>query len=102
MTPPLRHNQLAYAAVYDRGAGAFSLGLAQKDQPGYWPTPQHGVFRTYNEAAVRAHELNQARGLSAEEAALIVASSMRARHGKPRRQPSAEMRPFFKIRRPAR
>lgn len=88
MTPPLlRHKQLAYAAVLDRGA--FSIGLAQKDQPGYWPTPQHGQFRTYNEAAARAHVLNEARGLSAEEAALIVASSMRAQHGKPRRQPNA-------------
>lgn len=86
MTPPIRHKQLAYAAVLDRGV--FSIGLAQQNQPGYWPTPQHGQFRTYNEAAARAHELNQARGLSAEQAALIVASSMRAQHV-PRRQPNA-------------
>ena len=92
MTPPLlRTKQLAYAAVYDRGAldrgeaRVFGIGLTQKNQAGYWPTPQHGHFRTYDAAAAKAHELNQARGLSAEEAALIVASSMRAQHH-PRRQ----------------
>lgn len=88
MTPPLlRHKQLAYAAVLDRGA--FSLGLTQKDQPGYWPAPHYGQFRTYKEATARADELNQARGLSPIEAAVIIASSMRAQHGKPRRQPNA-------------
>lgn len=102
MTPPLlRHKQLAYAAVII-APGDFTLGLTQLNQPGYWLTPQHGVFNTYNEAAAKAHSLNLALGLSAEKAALIVASSMRAQNGKPSRQPNAEIRPFLKNRRPAR
>ena len=90
MRPPLspdarvlRQKQLAYAAVIHNGA--FTIGLAQENEPGYWPTPQHGTFLNYDQAAVKAHELNTARGLTPADAARIIGSSMFPQNRRPNR-----------------
>lgn len=67
----------AFAAIVDARDRAFTLGLAQENQPGYWPQPQHGTFATYAAAAEKAQELNaRLFHLTPEDAAVIVASSM--------------------------
>lgn len=61
--------QYAFAAVY--------TGRADEGESGYTPVPRFGSFKTFNEAANRADELNKELGLSIEQAAKIVCSTMR-------------------------
>lgn len=55
----------------------FGIGAAEKDMPGYWPINGHGEFNTWDDARAKADALNAERGLTPEEAADIVCSSMR-------------------------
>jgi hypothetical protein len=59
---------------------AFGIGLAQEDERGYWPQAGFGTFDSYDAASTKARELNALLGLSAEEAAMIVCSSMRVQN----------------------
>ena len=56
--------------------GRFGLGLAERNEPGYWPMVGFGEFDTWEDARASADELNAKLGLDLETAALIVASSM--------------------------
>lgn len=74
--------RIAFATIvsHDPATGRdFGIGLAEENEPGYWPKPEHGPFATWDLAAAKARELNHRLGLSDEEAAHIVASSMRRR-----------------------
>jgi len=57
----------------------FELGMAERDEPGYYPMgPGYGVFSTYEEAVTRANEMNMLLwNMTPIEAAEIVSSSMR-------------------------
>jgi hypothetical protein len=61
----------------------FGIGIAEEDEPGYWPRPQFGKFDTFDDASAMATELNRQCGIGPQEAAMIVASSMRG-HGRKR------------------
>ena len=67
-------NEAFVATVNGEG---FGIGLAERDEPGYWPQVGFGTFPSYESASARAAELNATLGLSAEEACDIVCSSMR-------------------------
>jgi hypothetical protein len=54
----------------------YGLGFAQRDQQGYWPV-EGPSFPTYDGAKTFAADLNEADGVSTQDALLIVASSMR-------------------------
>jgi hypothetical protein len=56
---------------------AFGIGLAQENERGYYPQVGFGSFDTYEAASAKAQELNALLGLSADDAAMIVCSSMR-------------------------
>ena len=61
---------------FTRELGAWGLGFAQLDQQGYWPV-EGPRFHTHDEAKAFAADLNEADGVSTQDALLIVASSMR-------------------------
>lgn len=67
---------------------AFGLGAAAANEPGYWPIPLawcHGD--NYIDMCDHADELNRALGLTALEAAKIIASSMGSKIDVPNRMP---------------
>lgn len=71
--------RIAYTAVV-RHPG-FGIGVAEENDSGYWPLASEGRFATWEEASQRARTLNQEKlKLTEEDAALIVASSMRAQN----------------------
>ena len=68
----------AYTAVTG-GPTGFLIGLATRDEPGYYPRPDFGFYDSYEEASDAAERLNGTDlGLTDEEAARIVMSSMGA------------------------
>lgn len=73
-TPAQRY---AFAAVYTGPGTLCGIGRADEGESGYTPVPRFGSFKTFNEAANRADELNKELGLSIEQAAKIVCSTMR-------------------------
>lgn len=68
----------AYGAVIH--GRAFSVGLAEENEPGFWPMPSLGIFPSYELASAKARELNVARGMTVEEGLRIVTSSMAAQN----------------------
>lgn len=73
-----RHN-VAIVAVSGEAKG-FTLGIAERDKPGYSPiNSYHYLVDTYSEAADEADRLNDVLfGIGEEVAVDIIASSMRA------------------------
>jgi hypothetical protein len=71
--------RFAFAVILSRQPDGreFGIGLAQENDPGYWPQPGFGSFPTWSEASDKARRLNTTQGLTDAEAAQIVASSMR-------------------------
>jgi hypothetical protein len=68
----------AYATTINEKG--FAIGLSEENEPGYYPCPQYGVFPTYEAAGVKRDALNAELGLTRDEAAMIVASSMAAQN----------------------
>jgi hypothetical protein len=62
----------------------FELGIAERDEPGYYPMgPGYGVFDTYEEAVAKANEMNMLLwNMTPIEAAEIVSSSMRKQNAR--------------------
>lgn len=60
------------------GDAPYTIGLADRDEPGFSPMREPLVFDTYDEAKTEADARNAALGLTREEATKIVASSMTA------------------------
>ncbi len=58
----------------------FGIGLAEENERGYWLQQGFGQFDTYDLAGVKRDELNTQLGLDKDDAAMIVASSMRAQN----------------------
>jgi hypothetical protein len=72
----------AYTPVLETrdGKEGFFLGLAEENEPGYHQlAPGYGPYPSYADAYNHAKELNAKLGLTAEDAARIVCSSMRCR-----------------------
>ena len=82
---PNSKRKLAFTAVCTENA--FGIGVAERDEPGYFPMPEHGSFPTFNDAMAKAAELNRMIGVSDDEAAAIVGSSMAAQNVQNRRRP---------------
>lgn len=79
---------IAYTAVIN-DKGENRLGIAKRDQPGYYPIRDEfdlgGTYESYD-AATRVAELaNERLGLTKQEAQLIVLSSIRAQDEQNRR-----------------
>ena len=76
-----RKGTVAYTAVLLQepwGEAQYGLGLAEQNQPGYWPIPAYLCHATtYDEVSDHAEKLNREMALSESEALRIVASSMR-------------------------
>ncbi len=72
---------VAYAAIVCEGG--FTLGIAQRDSPGYTPT-NYDAVETYEAASAWADEANRRLGLTPAQAAEIVASSMGAQNRRDR------------------
>ena len=68
----------AFAAVCD--GAFFGIGLAEEGERGYFPQAGFGHFGTYDEARIKADELNAQLGLDKMDAAMIVAGSMRSQN----------------------
>lgn len=67
------------AINHRRDGPPFVLGVAASNEPGYWPVPQHWAHAdSYGEMAEHADELNEAEGISKDEAIRIHCSSMAA------------------------
>lgn len=63
--------------------GGFALGLAEKDEPGYWDVPGTFLaFASHDEASQAADKLNERIDLDAEQAFAIVSSSMAKSFGR--------------------
>jgi hypothetical protein len=75
----MTHARFAFAAIVSRQHDGrdFGIGLAEENDPGYWPQPGFGSFTTWTEASDKARQLNASQGLTDDDAAHIVASSMR-------------------------
>lgn len=69
----------AFVGVMSPGPlDGFGLGIAIANEAGYYPIPfSWSHFDTFDEASQHAEELNAAEGLSLDQAAKIVFSSMR-------------------------
>jgi hypothetical protein len=77
MTTTKTKREAFVAVMVDR---AFGIGLAEENERGYWPQAGFGTFATYDLAVAKASELNARLGLDPMDAAMIVASSMRAQN----------------------
>jgi len=75
--PIPKRQRIAFVPVCS--GNSFGLGVAEENEPGYYPQEQHGLFPTYEAASVRAEELNGKLGLTPDEAAHIVCTSMRGK-----------------------
>lgn len=73
-----RGKTYAFVAVMDR-VGAWQLGVAVEDEPGYNPI-EGKAFDTREEATLWANGLNDHIGLSNEDAARIITTTMRRPH----------------------
>lgn len=60
-----------------------ALGIAMANEAGYWPISEHWAHGSYNEMQEHADELNEAEGISVNEAMRIICSSMVARKPDP-------------------
>lgn len=69
----IRHAFVAIVAP----EGKFAIGRADEGIRGYSPQPELGEFDSYTQAFDKAQEYNEAMGLSDDEAALIICSTMR-------------------------
>lgn len=69
----------AYTAVYTGPGATFGIGKADQGESGYTPCPQFGNFPTFDKAMETAESLNTELGLTSEESARIVASSMKVK-----------------------
>lgn len=68
----------AYTAIV--GHGGFGLGMAHENVAGYTPVRDIAPLPTYDQAADEAERRNSEMGLTTEDAARIVLSSMRAQN----------------------
>lgn len=73
-------DSMAWTAVISSD-GRYTLGMAERDQPGYIPMRESAAvyFESYAEASIEAEERNRLMGLTDDEAMKIVISSMRNR-----------------------
>lgn len=71
------NQRYAFIAVHKEGGG-WQLGVAVEDEPGYNPIAGK-TFTTHREADEWATALNEHIGLSADEALLIIVTTMRER-----------------------
>src|SRR5262245_26222538 len=82
--------RIAFAVVHRDGPETtpWALGVAEENSPGYYPydATRPLVFATDREAQDAADQLNEALGLSREEASLIVLSTMRSSFRRSRRR----------------
>lgn len=65
----------AFTSLFNRH-GEYIIGLAEENQPDYWPQTHCGTFKTREEAQAWADRLNKLLGISPKLAMLIVTSSM--------------------------
>lgn len=72
----LRAGDMAYAPVLAREKQGFAMGIAVRGEKGYHPFTRSPTFATYDEALGACAVENERLGLTREEAALIVASTM--------------------------
>lgn len=75
MATTKRGTRYAFAAVESEGTPAYIIGRADEGEPGYTPMPIG--FGSYEHARRFADLKNEDLGLSKEEAALIILSTMR-------------------------
>lgn len=72
----MRAGDMAYAPVLDRERQGFAMGIAVRGEKGYHPFTRSPSFSTYDEARAACDVENERLGLTREEAALVVASTM--------------------------
>ena len=65
----------AFVAIVGQPEGGL-LGVAMANEPGYWPISSWWAHGSYDEMQAHADELNEAEGLSKDEAMRIICSSM--------------------------
>lgn len=67
----------AYTAIVDQNG--YTIGRADEGTRGYTPVPKEGKFPSYKAAQEHAKRMNEAAGIDATEAILIVLGTMRDR-----------------------
>ena len=71
----------------------FVLGIAAANEPGYWPIPVNWAHAdSYDEMADHADELNEAEGISKDEASRVHISSMAASERAKPKPPSVKIK----------
>jgi len=73
--------RVALAAIVSRDPNPetrldFGIGLAVEHEPGYYPQPKLGRYASFELASAEAERGNAILGLSPDEAARIICSSM--------------------------